>query len=460
MIKIQVSGAGAGKTHCLAQSILDRLADRADSHKLIHALTFTNAARNKITDELLKNHGKIPEAVVVQTVHSYLLNELVFPFSPYVQGVSYTRASTTPLSDKYKASEIKRLRDLHIAHVDGVYSAARRVVDRTLSTLNASQKRRVDRVLEIICASTEMIFIDETQDLDVVALSVFEALGLKALDVYMVGDPKQAIRYPSAFSNFIEKHKNAGNVETLPFNNVSRRVPMGILSLSNRFCSPDQVQTSISSKLGALKFIESTDPKYDEFILACKEQGGIVCIEMKTGRYATSSHRQDMFHPDIEELIRENCGELDSDIYIDSEKMILDRQVMARGKSKAVSGFMKRHGIQYSAQVYGKIMQNIDEHDEADFVVSSIDAVKGLEAGVCVLIISPNTYKYLTQSNLTKENRHNKVWNKLYVAITRAKSEFVVAFDHELFQEFEVSIGEIRGKLVGLGFKEHTSQNG
>ncbi|GAB5501074.1 MAG: hypothetical protein PsegKO_33850 [Pseudohongiellaceae bacterium] len=349
---------------------------------------------------------------------------------------------------------------MHIAHVDGVYSAARRVTDRNLSTLNASQKRRVDRVLEIVSASTEMIFIDEVQDLDSVALSVFEALGLKALDVYMVGDPKQAIKYPEVFSKFIQKHKNSENVETLPFNNVSRRVPAEILHLSNRFCPSDQVQTSISSKRGALKFIESTNPAYDGFMLACKEQGGIVCIEMKTGRYATSSRRQDMLHPDIEELIRANCGELDPDIYIDSEKMILDRQVIAYGKSKAVSGFMKRHGIQYSAQVYGKIMQSIDEHDEADFVVSSIDAVKGLEAGTCVLIISPNTYKYLTQSNLTQENRHNKIWNKLYVAITRAKSEFVVAIDHELFQDFEVSIREIRGNLERLGFDALSSRNG
>lgn len=453
MIEIQISGAGAGKTYGLAESIIRRMETRVDTHKIIHALTFTNAAKEKISHELQAHCKGMPHGVIVQTVHSYLLNELIFPFSPFVQDTPYRRASTVSLNSRYKSRDIKRLKDMNIAHVDDVYSAARRVIDKTLSTLNAAQKMKIDRVLRIVKASSEMILIDEVQDLDATALTVFEVLGLHAIDVYMVGDPKQAIMHPNALSDFLSKHEDTDTIEILPFNNTTRRVPAGILELSNRFCYPDQTQVSDSAEPGILRFIESTHPNFDEFIDECKSADALVCIEMKIGRYATSSRSPGPLHPDIEEVVRANCLDKDPDIYVEAEKLILDRRAVETSSKRAVSEFMEKHGIDYSAPVYGKLMQSIASNEEAAHVVSSIDAVKGLQARICVLIISPNTYKYLTQTGIDNSGRFNKIWKKIYVAITRAQCEFIIAFDHSLFENFDTPAEEVRAALINLGFE-------
>ncbi|WPI17002.1 UvrD-helicase domain-containing protein [Klebsiella pneumoniae] len=51
MITVQIAGAGAGKTHGLASQIAAKLAE-AETDKKIHALTYTNTARDKIKSAL------------------------------------------------------------------------------------------------------------------------------------------------------------------------------------------------------------------------------------------------------------------------------------------------------------------------------------------------------------------------------------------------------------------------
>lgn len=454
MITIKVAGAGAGKTYELAEAIANRVQSREHSHKVIHAVTFTNAARDKIEQEVRRRFLGLPDGVQIQTVHAFLLNELIYPYSPFVHGTAYKSVTTVSLNPKYKANEIAKLKKMHIVHVDGTYAAARRVVDNSLSTLTVKKRKKIGRVLEIIVASTDKIFLDEAQDMDETALKVFEALGLHAIDVYMVGDPKQAIRYPSAFSDFLSRHQEASTAEILPFNNTSRRVPSEILNLSNRFCYPGQEQESITEVRGSLRFIESTHPNYDKFLSECKNAGYLVCIEQRTGRYETSSSTKQRFHPDIEELLRVNCGERDPDIFIEAEKLALDRRVADISATKAVSGFLKKHNIDYTPEIYGKIMQTFDAQEETGHIVPSIDAIKGLEAATCVLVLTPTMYKYLTQTGLSKSDQFNRNWKKIYVAITRAKREFVVALDHSLFEGSQFKTEEVRNALLEFEFEE------
>ena len=95
MIDVQVAGAGAGKTYGLAEIILTRLRKITGIQRKVFALTYTNTAKKEIELELIKQNGVIPSNLRVETVHSFLLNEIIFPFSAFVLDIPYKKSSIT-----------------------------------------------------------------------------------------------------------------------------------------------------------------------------------------------------------------------------------------------------------------------------------------------------------------------------------------------------------------------------
>ena len=82
MIEIQVAGAGAGKTYGLSEKLIE-CGNLNNSHKIIYAITYTNSAKKKISQSILEKTGYIPEAIRIETVHSFFLNEIIYPFSKF-----------------------------------------------------------------------------------------------------------------------------------------------------------------------------------------------------------------------------------------------------------------------------------------------------------------------------------------------------------------------------------------
>lgn len=98
-------------------------------------------------------------------------------------------------------------------------------------------------------ASIDALFIDEAQDLDADALALFEKLS-ENIYAYIVGDPKQSIKYPKDFREFTERVKeNRFVFYILPVNIITRRIPEFHLRTSNLFCPVDEQQTTISDVL-------------------------------------------------------------------------------------------------------------------------------------------------------------------------------------------------------------------
>lgn len=95
----------------------------------------------------------------------------------------------------------------------------------------------------------------------------------------------------------------------------------------------------------------------------------------------------------------------------------------------------------------------IHAQNDVQFKVQSIESIKGLDADVCVIILSPNTLKYLTQNGISKANRFNKEWKKIYVALTRAKKRLVLALDHDLLAKEDMAA--VRDAIGELGFVTH-----
>lgn len=138
MIEVQLAGAGAGKTHGLAEKIIAHY--EPTLHKKIFAITYTNNAAKNISETIIKQLGYLPENIVVCTVHTFLLNEIIYPYSPFVLNEVHTTSSrcktfsnfppgkTDEQKKRESASTISRLKKSGVIHVDETYAAAWRVV--------------------------------------------------------------------------------------------------------------------------------------------------------------------------------------------------------------------------------------------------------------------------------------------------------------------------------------------
>ncbi len=456
MIEVQIAGAGAGKTYGLAEALIEHI-KACTSHKKTFALTYTNSATSKIEQEIIKQHGFIPPNLYIQTVHSFLLNEIVYPFSSFTLGDVYNDTSIMSVGNpKYKAILFKYLREKNIIHAENVYNISKQIIDETVSKhSNKAKKAKVQRLLAIIENCFEKIFIDEVQDLDDDALRSFEVLGSNGIDVYMIGDPKQAIKYPKALDTFVGKVSTKEYANIHEFNNKTRRVPKEILAISNCFCPDGQQQESLSKVVGELLYIESTDTRYDELLSGYIDTKQIVCIDKKNSRYSTSSKHRYAFPREIEDMISESNHKKDKVLFVKASFADFMDDVAEYGDKRAINKLIVKHSLTLNRRQFAQLFELCGKCTEnnVQFKVQSIDSVKGLDASTCVIILSPNLLRYLLKENLGADNHFNKEWKKVYVALTRAKQRLVLALDHKLLSSSDLSA--VRDSIGALGFVYH-----
>lgn len=456
MIEIQIAGAGAGKTYGLAEALIIHI-KACTTHKKTFALTYTNSATAKIEQEIIKQHGFIPQNLYIQTVHSFLLNEIVYPFSSFTLDDVYNDSSIMHVGNsKYKNRLFKTLREKKIIHAENVYNISKQIVDEMISRHSSKAKKaKVKRLLAILENCFEKIFIDEVQDLDDDALRFFEVLGSNGIDVYMIGDPKQAIKYPKAFDTFVDKVSAKKYVNILEINNQTIRVPKEILAISNSFCYEEQQQESLSDVVGELMYIESTDDKYDDLLSSYISTKQIVCIDKKLGRYSTSSKHKHSFPHEIEQMIRESKHKKDKVLFAKAAFSDFFNDVEKYGAKIAINNLRTMHLLTFKAEHYAQLYElcSVFTENNVQFIVQSIDSIKGLDANTCVIITSPNLLKYLTKNGIKEDDYFNKEWKKVYVALTRAKHRLVLALDHDLLLSSDIE--GVRSSISELGFVYH-----
>lgn len=454
MLEIQIAGAGAGKTYNLAKNIINYQNDIKD-HKIIYALTYTNAAAEKINYAILKDLGYIPNNIVIETIHSFLLNEIIYPFSLYILNHYYNNCSTIPLSSvvNFRAQTIKKLESKNVIHSEKVYQISKQIIDENNHKNNSSTKKaNVKYIHSLLAAKIAKIFIDEVQDLDDDALQVFKIIAQKCSDVYMIGDPKQAIKYSDALNNFISDLNEENYVKFHPVNNVTMRVPSEILNISNRFCYSDQKQISNNKNKGTLKYLESNHPQFNE-IISKYIKNHIVCIDKKQGKYSTSKNIERSFPDFVAEKIKAQPTNLNKDLLVKAAYIDFLENIYQGDIKSVIRNLTNKYHFQLETREYAEFAKLISQFQEIPrniFNISSIDSIKGLDSDSCVIILSPNIYNYLIQKNLSEEKRFNKEWKKVYVALTRAKRELVIVLDHNLFKSKPLE--EVRAELENLGF--------
>lgn len=466
MIEVQLAGAGAGKTHGLAKKIITHYDPTL--HKKIFAITYTNNAAKNISETIIKQLGYLPENIVVCTVHTFLLNEIIYPYSPFVLNEVHTTSSrcktfsnfppgkTDEQKKRESASTISRLKKSGVIHVDETYAAAWRVVDENYSKHSSQKKKsKVRKVHRLLSSAIDKIFLDEAQDLDETALKAFQKIGENSVDIYMVGDPKQAINYPKSFKGWLATNKNNEKVKVLPNITTSRRVPQRILDLSNTFCPSGQEQTSLSEVEGRLTYITSEDDHYDEVIRHHIANGSLVSIFRKEGNYSTKQAGSlPEFDPEIEELLTKEFPEYEEGVVIYSLQRYFASLLSSNDNNTSIRIFLNKLEIPYEKEQFKKLCRSAEHYssskdNSAKYAISSIQRTKGLESKVCVLVLTPAIFKCLMQDGVTK---YNKTWNMVYVALTRAESELVIAVDMDLLGK-EYKHDDIVDSLESIGFE-------
>jgi hypothetical protein len=453
MIRIQIAGAGAGKTYGLAAIIKARL-EESLSKKTVYALTYTNAAKSKIHSEILRQCGYVPQNLHIETVHSFLLNTIIFPFSSFVTQQKYQAASIEALPDnvKWKNLRISTLKKANIVHAEVVYKVAKAILNRD-STNNKSktQKAKVDHVLSILYACVDSIFVDEVQDLDADALEIFRLLGTRDCLIHLLGDPKQAIKHPEALDEFVTRISGLPEVQVLELNNVTRRIPHAILPHSNRFCYPTQTQRTISTKAGSISYVESSDNNFNLFLTRHIKSGSIVCIDRRHGPYATRAEDKYTFPFEVAKLISTARPNRDPDLQTKAAFTEFTQRARQDSK-KAVHWLLKEYALTVEKAEYAKLMALSEKlnHQPASYNIRSIDSVKGLEAETCIFIFSKTTLAYFLQDDLADDKLFNKEWKRVYVALTRSQDELYLVLDDNLLTSEEIDRAKFAFMTLGI----------
>lgn len=303
------------------------------------------------------------------------------------------------------------------------------------------KKKLIDVVINHMQSSIVKIFIDEAQDLNEDALKVFEILAQNNIYIYMVGDPKQALKYPGVFEKFIKKLMSPNDevaFDCLPNNNVTRRVPDEHLRISNRFCADDQKQFSIDeNKNGMIRHCIISETDSEKLCNLLRRNEYLMYISKKNGRYLTNKLKEKYTLPlkivDQIENIKLFKG-LDKDIVEKALVIKFNEYLFMYDGKTAIKEFSKKYGFVVEKDSYAQLMEFQSEqgHNKDLIFIYSIDKVKGLESDKCIYVLDDSALDYI----FGKKTEINKEYNKVYVALTRSKRDLILLADLSIIKRY------------------------
>lgn len=449
--EIQIAGAGAGKTYGLSKRLIERY-NSMENNKTFYAITFTNSARKNIQRRVLEELGSIPHNMNITTIHGFLLNEVIYPFSKFIEGKYYSKAVSIELSNnlKFKQYKLKKLNEENIIHNEQVFKKAQMILNKDRK--NKKIKRKIDIIMHHIEDSIDCILIDEAQDMDKDAIKVFTILSNLKIYIYMVGDPKQAIRYNGVFKEFCDEVREGEkyNYTMLENLNITKRVPEKHLKISNMFCSLEEVQKNEYGFKGELSYMFHSQSEFNSVFERVINENGLIYISKSNTRFNTQKSTNKVMIPSSIQIKLKNINiksELSFDVWIDAVIDKLHNLVKDKGINKALKIFQEGSNIELSRQEYAElkeIFQPRINDTKKRYEVISIDRAKGLESNLCVFIIDNAQFQYI----MGYKDEKNKEFNKLYIALTRSKNELILVFDDYHIKDIDkVNVDKYMNKL-------------
>ena len=119
-------------------------------------------------------------------------------------------------------------------------------------------------------------------------------------------------------------------------------------------------------------------------------------------------------------------SDYDSDAFVKAIEKYFINVTLKKGEKGAIQSFTKHFGITLENNEYAKLINDLKiENKEKKLKVKSIDKIKGLENELCMFIMDNTMLEYL----FGKKQETNKEMMRLYVALTRSKSDLILVID-------------------------------
>ena len=158
-------------------------------------------------------------------------------------------------------------------------------------------------------------------------------------------------------------------------------------------------------------------------------------IRQETDTFTTQDSKTDF---SLEESVREKVLQkidlkYDCDAFVKAIEKYFINLTLKKGEKGAIQSFTKHFGITLENNEYAKLINDLKiENKEKKLKVKSIDKIKGLENELCMFIMDNTMLEYL----FGKKQESNKEMMRLYVALTRSKSDLILVIDKSGIKKF------------------------
>ena len=433
---INVAGAGAGKTTGLAKEIIDKH-KQVLGNKKIYCVAFTNNAVKSIKDKLLAYYDKIPENIIVCTIHSFLYQEFIYPYHYLIFNKHYNSISTIELSNnaQFKNYKLAELDKKNILHIEAIPEKAKWVIVKK-STDRSAQRNYRNVVLNAFKSYCQTIFVDEAQDIDGHMKEIFEKLDSEGIEIVLKGDPKQDIRGYGCFRALINARP-----QSVIYDATCYRCPAKHLKITNSLIHQNEHQSSEKTG-GRIDIVFESSCDIDVLLSSAFD---LKYIYQKNDLFETHSNeleRPSRFDTLYYEIYSILC-EIEPDVQAREIRSYNYTQGMIslynQGKpEKQIMNRLASHTGKLSKEQYAKVKNALcvaQVTTSQKYDVCSIESIKGLEGERCLFILTSELAPYL----FLDKTAENKIKNALYVALTRSKENLVILVCKEVEAVYDQS---------------------
>ena len=437
-MKINVAGAGAGKTTKMAELITGL---GIPEGKVVFCIAFTNAAAINITEKVKEKLGVIPNNIRISTIHSFLYQELIYPYYFALYKKHYERLSVIdlPTEQGYRRAKLSELEAENILHFTMIPERAKWVAYQKSSD-RKDEKNIRKKLLARFSEYCVAIFVDEAQDISQDVKLILEALEQSGVEIILYGDPKQDVKGLGKFREIIE---NTPNVNYIP---ECHRCPQKHLNLSNLLASEaEKQQADEDNAEGSIHVIFESDIEDIKQFLGDGNYG-LKYISMKRDRISTHENRDsgERFETLRHEVHRAMCDRWTvhkSELEINRASFYVAEQMLSAFESGSNESEIITQWVNDGAfnrlekKSFKQMASAIKAIDTATYdipTVSSIEIIKGREAERCLFILSSDLAPYL----LREKTEDNKTSHLLYVALTRSLDHLTIMIMKEVEEKY------------------------
>lgn len=445
-MKLIIAGPGAGKTSNLAELVFDKSLMRKNK-KWFFIITFTNQARNVILNKInSKPKFQVPK-VSVSTIHSFFLNEIIFPYHHFLYSKKFYRATSIELPNdtQFRSIRLSQLRNQNYIHNTEVSKYSKYIIVGKKSDSKEIKLIR-QKIHSILQSYISDVFIDEAQDIDLEMSEIFTTFQNLGIEITLIGDPKQNIQSKTGLKRLTE-------TELPEFIRDNHRSPQSHVEMLNQFTSPKEKQIWHSKVSGELHLVRGDNAPFENVL---DKKWDLIYIYEKHAEFITKppSNRYQLFFDAL--LII--CAELKihNPEKISFEILRKVRNDSSFGKSEC-RNFLKSITKQI---IPNKIWHSIGDafsslgfvSNTESYIINSIDSIKGCEGEYCLFILTTDVIKHLYNPCLP----FDKCKAKLYVALSRSIKNLTVYLPVSITKQYKME--DLVSMLESYGFSDQTQK--